>query len=63
MKFRLKIVPDHSPNADGRWIETKSMGVVETAIYRMLPRREQWDLYQAHCPAGFHVVAVEEVKT
>jgi len=49
MKYRLKMVPDAEPNADGEWV------VVH------LPERPTYETTLPNMP-GFHVVQFHEVK-
>lgn len=50
MQYRLKIVPDYAPNADGRWI-------VVAGGRRALRTWRQAEAYFApHIPEGEHLV-------
>lgn len=53
-KWRLKIVPDASPNASGRWIE------IEIAGPSRAPHRTSWRAaalyFNPFVPAGEHLV-------
>lgn len=60
VRFRVKIVPDESPNAQGEWIVIDvPMSPISEALYKGLHQRERWDLYDANVPTGHHVVAVD----
>lgn len=56
MQYRLKIVPDAEPNADGRWITV--------TVDRAAPE-QGWNnvatFFRKHVPAGEHMVSYEQV--
>lgn len=57
MKYRLKIVPEATPNADGRWIE------IEVPDDARAPLGSSWraaaQYLAPHIPAGEHLVGYE----
>lgn len=58
MKWRLKIVPDSAPNADGRWIEVEAP---DTARAPNASWRAAALYFTPHVPAGEHLVQYERV--
>jgi hypothetical protein len=57
MSFKIKIVPNAAPNADGRWITIEG-----EAPMRSLSCRDTFDKISHHAPEGYHVVAFERIE-
>ena len=55
MKFQIKLVPDNEPNADGKWVD------VPAGPPHGMKFAEYENLYRAHIPAGFHIVAIQKI--
>lgn len=59
MKYRLKIVPDVEPNADGRWIDVTRA----PDAFDYIPRFGTWaaveEYFAPNVPAGEHMVSYE----
>jgi len=56
--YRIKVVPDSNPNADGIWISC--------GTHHKIPRRSftrQVSRLARFCPAGHHVVQIESSAT
>lgn len=55
VRYQIKIVPDPSPNDDGKWID----------VPRAPPRTRSWtataEAYAEFVPQGHHIVAVQTV--
>jgi hypothetical protein len=62
MRYKLKLVPDSEPNADGRWVELDTGSVA-----KRLPMACTWHeadkFFAAHVPKGEHMVQYTHVHT
>lgn len=54
MQYRLKIVPDAEPNADGRWIDVTVPHEAPRAGWNNVET-----FFRKHIPAGEHLVNYE----
>lgn len=66
-RYRIKIVPKATPNADGEWIEVETAEPASEAPMGTTPRailstwREAELHFQSHIPDGFFMVKYEKL--
>lgn len=56
MRYKIKIVPNAEPNAEGEWIDAEADECTST-LWRISAAR-----FDSQVPAGFHVVYIVSVK-
>jgi hypothetical protein len=56
-RYRIKLVPDAEPNADGRWIEVQTVRTLDTTWWRAAEM-----FFLQHIPAHEHLVSYEIVQ-
>lgn len=54
MKYKLKIVPDNEPNADGRWITVETPKAAPEHGWNRIAA-----FFKSHIPKGEHLVSYE----
>lgn len=59
-RWRIKLVPDATPNADGRWLDvTKDHAMTEYAISRWM---DAVRFFASDTPRGEHIISYERVN-